>query len=299
VDKANITVEVVRCLIDAQFPQWSDLPVRPVPNDGWDNTSFRLGDEWLVRLPSADGYTPQVAKEQTWLPVLRRQLPFPIPEPVGHGQPGCGYPRPWSVLRWLPGTSLSETGVTDSAFVDDLAGFLRALRAVDATDGPPAGPDNFFRGADLASYDPDIVRSLRVLDGRIDPAATQRVWDNARRSLWTGSAVWLHGDIAPSNILVDDHRLAAVIDFGQAAVGDPACDLVMAWTYFNETDRQRFLDLVELDDETIDRAKGWALWKALITEAEALRSNVNPWLRSRSWGWSLSPAEVIALLCSE
>ena len=145
--KADITANVAARLVAEQFPQWADLPVVPVALDGWDNTTFRLGDELSVRLPSADAYVPQVGKEHRWLPVLARKLPLRIPEPVAIGQPSGEFPRPWSIYRWIDGEPASVDRVVDvGAFAADLGGFLAALYAIDASDGPMAGPHNFFRG---------------------------------------------------------------------------------------------------------------------------------------------------------
>ncbi len=295
-DKSAITPEVVRCLVRDQFPDWAQLAIRPVNADGWDNTSFRLGDDFVARLPSADPYAPQVDKEQRWLPYLRQQLPVPIPEPVARGRPGCGFPRPWSVLRWLPGVPLSGLHVDEEALADDLATFLRSLRAIDTTGAPEAGPQSFHRGGDLGVYDDDVERSLDKLDGDLDTGAARAVWARARSSQRAQPPVWLHGDVAPSNLLVLDGRLAAVIDFGQSAVGDPACDLVMAWTYFGSNARRRFLDRTELDGDTVDRARGWALWKGLLAVAGAAHNGADPAAVSRRWGWSRTPAEVLDLL---
>lgn len=298
-DKAAITVDVVRCLVREQFPHWADLPVRLVDTDGWDNTSFRLGDDLLVRLPSADDYASQVDKEQRWLPFLGRHLPVPIPQPVGRGRSGCGYPRPWSVMRWLPGVPLSGLNVDGLALADDLAAFLRALRAIDTDGGPLPGPQSFHRGGDVAAYDDDVIRSLGTLAGQVDANGAQAIWERARQSLWMMPPVWLHGDVAPSNLLVTNGRLAAVIDFGQTAIGDPACDLVMAWTFFDDAVRQRFLDRTGLDADTVNRARGWALWKALITLAAAVHNGTDPAIDTRRWGWSRSAADVLDLLCSD
>ena len=230
------------------------------------------------------------------MPFLRGRLPIPIPEPVGRGRPGCGYTRPWSVLRWLGGVPLSGLRLDEVALADDLAAFLRALRAVDAARGPAAGPQSFHRGADLAAYDDDVSRSLDKLSGEVDARAVRAVWSRARRSHWVLPPAWLHGDVAPSNLLIFDRRLAAVIDFGQTAVGDPACDLVMAWTYFGDVARHRFLDRNELDADTLDRARGWALWKALLAAAGAAHNGTDPDTVSRRWGWSRAPTEVLDLL---
>lgn len=139
-NKADLTPALVSRLLAAQFPHWAHLPVTPVELDGWDNTTFRLGTELAVRLPSADGYIPQVEKEHRWLPILGPQLPLAIPEPVAKGAPGCGFPRPWSVYRWLSGEPATVDRVADvDRLATDLADFLAALYAIDATGGPAAG----------------------------------------------------------------------------------------------------------------------------------------------------------------
>lgn len=193
---------------------------------------------------------------------------------------------------------LSGLHVDEVALADDLAAFLRALRAIDTTGGPVAGPQSFHRGSDLAAYDDDVNRSLDKLEGEgeVDTRAGRAVWARARRSHWVLPPAWLHGDVAPSNLLISDGRLAAVIDFGQTAVGDPACDLVMAWTFFGDVARHRFLDRNKLDADTVDRARGWALWKALLAATGAAHNGADPSTVSRRWGWSRAPAEVLDLL---
>lgn len=260
--------DLVRGLVREQFPQWAHLPVEPVLPGGWDNRTFRLGPELSVRLPSGPGYAPQVEREQRWLPRLAPHLPLPVPEPVAHGAPGHGFPFPWSVYRWLPGDTLAARPVADAALARDLAGFLCALRGVDARGGPPPGPHNGFRGGDLAIYDAETRRSVAALGDRVDADAALAVWDAAGATAWDAPPVWFHGDVAAGNLLVRDGRLAAVIDFGCAGVGDPACDLVIAWTLLDAPERAVFRDALGLDDATWARGRGWALWKALLTMAE-------------------------------
>src|SRR4051794_647346 len=101
--KSEIAPEVVRRLLMTQFPQWADLPVERVAHDGWDNTTFRLGTDKSVRLPSHEAYSAQVDKEHRWLPVLAPQLPLPIPQPIAKGEPTTEFPRPWSIYGWLEG----------------------------------------------------------------------------------------------------------------------------------------------------------------------------------------------------
>ncbi|MEU6343602.1 aminoglycoside phosphotransferase family protein [Streptomyces sp. NPDC046977] len=263
--RAGIDADLVRRLVSAQFPQWRDLPVTPVEKDGWDNRTYRLGDAMTVRLPTAPGYVPAVAKEDQWLHRLAPGLPVPVPRVLATGVPGEGYPFPWSVRRWLPGDTAERGRVDDPArFAASLAAFLRALQRCDASGGPVAGEHSWYRGASPAHYDDQTRRCLALLDGRVDTVRATAVWDAALAARWRGEPVWFHGDIAAGNLLVDDGDLAAVIDFGTSGVGDPACDLVITWTYFSGAGREAFRRDVAMDDATWARARGWALWKALL-----------------------------------
>jgi len=263
-----IDAALVRRLIAAQFPHWAGLPVEPVEPGGWDNRTFRLGDDMLVRLPSAAGYVAQVEKEQRWLPHLAPLLPLPIPAPLARGAPSEFYPWPWSVYGWLHGQPAELDRIADlPVFARSLAGFLTALYRIDASGGPPAGQHNFHRGGRLAVYDEQTRAALSALAGRIDADAAADVWAGALASRWEQKPVWVHGDIAWGNLLVEDGQLCGVIDFGSSAVGDPACDLAIAWTAFSGASRQAFRDALALDEATWARGRGWALWKALITTA--------------------------------
>jgi aminoglycoside phosphotransferase (APT) family kinase protein len=262
--RGGIDAALVERLVAAQFPQWAGLPVRPVELDGWDNRTYRLGDDLTVRLPSHPAYAAAVAKEQEWLPRLAPYLPVPVPVPVGRGRPGCGYPLPWTVNRWLPGTTADPARIDDvAAFAADLAGFLVALRTVDAAGGPKAGDHSFHRGGNLGAYDEETRTCLAALADRPWAAEALEVWEVALDSRWTAAPVWVHGDVATGNLLVRDGRLSAVIDFGCSAVGDPACDLVIAWTFLPDQAREVFRAGVDLDEASWARARGWALWKAL------------------------------------
>ena len=265
---ATIDVELVRRLIAAQFSQWAHLSIKPVEPGGWDNRTFRLGDRMSVRLPSAAAYVAQVEKEHRWLPEIGPRLPLPIPRPLAKGAPGEGYPWPWSVYGWLDGKPAEADLIVDiTRFSRALAGFLVALQRIDATGGPPAGQHNFHRGGPLVVYDAQTRAALSTLGGRVDTAAVEDVWAAALDSEWQGKPVWVHGDMAWGNLLVQDGELYAIIDFGSSAVGDPACDLAIAWTQFFGESRQAFRAALPLDDETWARGRGWALWKALITVA--------------------------------
>jgi aminoglycoside phosphotransferase (APT) family kinase protein len=265
-DGVRIDASLARRLVDRQFPRWSDLPIAGVEVDGWDNRTFRLGSELTVRLPSGSWYAQQVDKEQRWLPVLAPQLPLPIPTPVARGAPDAGYPYPWSVYRWLDGElAVSARIVEETRFAADLAGFLNALGRVDPTGGPEPGEHNFFRGGPLATYADETATAIDALGDEIPRDAVERVWADAMASTWERDPVWLHGDVAATNLLVRDGGLAAVLDFGSSGVGDPACDVVIAWTFLAGPSRDRFRTALGADPATWSRGRGWGLWKALIT----------------------------------
>lgn len=293
----GVSAGTVRRLVAIQFPHWAHLPVTTVVHGGRDNCTFRLGDELIARLPSAAPYVAQVEKEHRWLPVLACHLPLSIPEPVAMGSPADEFPYPWSIYRWIDGDPANSAQVPDPAqFAGDLAAFLQALHTVDASDGPPPGQHNFHRGGPLHTYDGQVRDALRSLAGQVDAATATALWDAALATTWDGRPMWVHGDVAPSNLLVADGRLRAVIDFGCAAVGDPACDLVIAWTYFEGESRERFRRGLSLDEATWARGRGWALWKCLIALVEEGRGSTGSALR---FGWRTSTGDIIGALLPE
>jgi len=274
VRKSDITANLVSRLVGSQFPQWAGLPVRPVDADGWDNATFRLGEEMSVRLPSAEDYVPGVRKEQRWLPALADQLPLPIPVLLATGVPGCGFPRPWSVYRWIDGAPVTEQTVPDlPQLARDLAGFLGALYRIDPAGGPPPGPHNFFRGGPLTVYDGEVQESLDALRGHIDTVLAAEVWQAALRATWQGRPVWFHGDAQPGNLLAKDGQLCAVIDFGTCGVGDPACDTTIAWTFLSGQSSRVFKERLPVDPPTWARGRGWAIWKAMKVLVGALEDD--------------------------
>lgn len=264
--RLELDAALVQGLIKAQFPAWAELPVTPVEVSGWDNHTFRLGRDKSVRLPSAAGYVPQVEKEHRWLSTLAPHLPLPIPAPLARGEPSARYPFPWSVYGWLEGEPASHARIGDlGAFAEALADFLTALGRVDPTGGPPPGLHSAFRGGPLRAYDTETRQVITALTDEIDAEAATAVWEEALDATWRGPPVWFHGDVAAGNLLVQGGRLTAVIDFGCAGVGDPACDLAVAWTLLSGRSREAFRARLGVDAGTWARGRGWALWKALIT----------------------------------
>jgi aminoglycoside phosphotransferase (APT) family kinase protein len=222
-----------------------------------------------VRLPSSAIYVPQVEKEQRWLPKLAPLLPLPIPVPLAMGVPASGYPWPWSIYRWLEGDNATIERIADlRQFAIELAQFLLALQRLDANGGPPAGQHSFFRGGPLTRYDGETRQAISALNGSIDADAVTAMWESALWATWRGLPVWFHGDVADGNLLVKNGRLSAVIDFGCSGVGDPACDLSIAWTFLKGESREAFRTALSIDNATWTRGRGWTLWKALITLAE-------------------------------
>lgn len=273
---------LVRRLVSTQFPQWKDLPVKPVALSGWDNKTFHLGEDMLIRMPSAADYAEQVKKEQQWLPRLAPLLPLPIPAPLALGKPSEGYQWEWSVYRWLDGESTASRHIDDlNSFAKSLAQFLIALQSIDAKNGPPAGPHSFYRGGPLSTYSAETRAAIEALKGKIDTVSAIEIWEAALATSWQKPPVWVHGDISVGNLLVKDGKLCAVIDFGQLAIGDPACDLAIAWTLFKGESRAIFRKTLSLEDDVWARSRGWALWKSLIYIVDGL-TNMN-FEASQSW----------------
>jgi aminoglycoside phosphotransferase (APT) family kinase protein len=273
-DRRHVDASLVRRLIARQFPQWAELPVRPVATSGWDNQTFHLGDRMSVRLPTAGEYALAIDKEHRWLPILAPRVPLPIPAPLAKGEPGEGYAFQWSVYEWLDGEPAGIDTIDDlTGFADSLAAFLVALRHVDPAGGPEPGLHNWFRGGPLQVYEPQALRAIEALDGQVPRDAVTEIWQSAMRATWDGRPRWFHGDVAQGNLLVRDGRLAAVIDFGTCGVGDPACDIVIAWTLLSGASREAFRARLDVDPGTWSRGRGWALWKALIVYAGTRHSD--------------------------
>jgi aminoglycoside phosphotransferase (APT) family kinase protein len=257
-DEVDTTVELVRHLLRTQHPRWSDLPIERVQSAGTDNAMYRVGAEVAVRLPRIDWAVPVVAKEQRWLPWLARRLPLALPEILAVGEPDARFPYPWTVVRWLPGELATLDRFDDPVrAAEDLAAFVRSLRALDGSDGP-----THHRGGPVRLHE-DMVRAgvagLEPGDG-LDGDAILTAWERvAAAPDHDGPPMWFHGDLAYLNLLAHDCRLSAVIDWGTCAVGDPAIDLTVAWTLFDAASRRAYLEALDVDDAACDRARAWVL----------------------------------------
>ena len=265
-DEVDTDVSLVGRLLAAQFPQWADLPIEPVLSAGTDNAIYRVGEDMAIRLPRVLRATGQVEKEHRWLPRLAPHLPLVIPVPLAKGTPAEGYPWHWSVYRWLEGETATIERIADPRqAATELAQFVAAMQRIDPTGGPLPGPDNSFRGVPLARRDAHTRAAIATLDGMLDPGAVTAAWEAALQApAWQGPATWFHGDLLAANLLAQHGRLSAVIDFGCLGVGDPACDLMVAWTYLSAETRDVFRAGLPVDDATWARGRGWALSFGLI-----------------------------------
>ena len=279
VDEVTTDASLVRRLLAAQFPHWAGLPIAPVPSAGTDNALYRLGNEMAVRLPRIHWAVDDVKKEQRWLPRLAPFVPLAIPAPLAMGAPGEGYPWHWSVYRWLEGENVPGEQIVDlQQAAIDLAQFLSALQTIDIS-GAPLGSS---RGQPLRTRDEDTRAAIAALGGMIDTDAATKAWEAAVRAPdWDRSPVWFHGDMLPGNVLFDHDRVSAVIDFGAAGVGDPACDLMIAWSLFSGESREVFRAALAVDDATWARGRGHALSQALIFIPYYL--DTNPVGVARAW----------------
>ncbi|MBI9114203.1 aminoglycoside phosphotransferase family protein [Sanguibacter suaedae] len=271
-DRPPAEVEVgpglVRALLAEQCPVVDGIgPVSAMPVElvaqGWDNSMFRLGEDLAVRLPRRQLGAALLRNEQAWLGQVADRVDVPVPVPVFAGRPGAGYPWHWSVVPWIGGRAAGTVDRTDRRrLAEPLGRFVTQL----AVPAPPDAPVNRFRGVPLAARDAvvderlDLIRHPRTDDLR-------SVWDEARSApAWDGPPLWLHGDLHPFNIIVDDSplpRLRAVVDFGDMTSGDPACDLAAAWLVLDPEGRETFRHTVDAargpGEDAWRRARGWAL----------------------------------------
>lgn len=271
-DEIEIDLQVVQRLLAAQFPKWARLPLERFPAYGTDNVLFRLGEELYVRLPRlrADVVpkwaVAHIHKEAEWLPRLSPHLPVQVPVPLAHGEPSHDYPYDWAVYRWLEGET-PQRGTVELA--RDVAAFLAALRRIDTT----GAPVTTSRAQPLVAHDTATRAALLRLHNEIEVAAATAAWERALEAPnWQRTPVWVHGDVLAANLLLRDGRLSAVLDWGSLCAGDPACDLMLAWSLLTPV-RDEFRAAVDLDDATWERARGWALSQAVIALPYYMHTN--------------------------
>jgi len=265
-NELDIDERLVRELLRNQCSQWSDLSIRAVQSSGTDNALFRLGNKYIVRLPRTE-WVPGVNeitlnKEYEWLPKIACFLETPIALPIFKGKPDNAYPWSWLVSQWNEGLNpCFEQENEYEQLAIDLATFLNDFHKIELPNGPFSR-----RGMPLIEEDEETRKAIDALKGEIDVSATHSLWEKVLKvPLWNKSPVWVHGDFLPGNILIQNNRLSAVLDFTDLGIGDPACDLIITWSLFNSYSRGIFRDHLEnIDNDTWERGRGWALSIALI-----------------------------------
>jgi aminoglycoside phosphotransferase (APT) family kinase protein len=264
-DQLTVSVDVVRDLLDAQFPQWRGLPIREVPSQGTVNALFRVGERLAARFPlepaDAESTRRSLEAQANAARELVGRTPFRTPEPIALGAPGPGYPLPWSVQTWLPGTVASDDDPAGSvAFARDLAGFIRAVRGIDTRGRAFEGGG---RGGDLRSHDAWLETCFERSETLLDVARLRRMWSVMRELPRRTADVMTHGDLIPGNVLVGDGRLVGVIDVGGLGPADPALDLVCAWHLLDAGPRQVLRAELDCDDIEWERGQAWAFQQAM------------------------------------
>ncbi len=276
-DEIDHSVELVRQLLVAQHPQWADLPITAVDSTGTDNALYRLGDHLVARLPLRPSSTKPIDKEHRWLPVLAPLLPLAIPVPLARCAPTEIYPWTWSVYPWFDGVDATTAPLDLERAAVDLAAFMRVLHSLDPTGGPVPSRANFGRGVPLADRDRMTREAIAACAGLVDTAAVSALWEEALHApVWDRAPAWVNGDIASGNLLVQEERLTAVIDWGGLGVGDPAVDLIVAWELFDGPSRDRFRHELDVDDAMWARGRGWALSTAVM--ALPYYQDTNPYM---------------------
>ncbi|KXY26077.1 aminoglycoside phosphotransferase [Bacillus cereus] len=275
-DELKIEERLVRRLLVDQFPRWAELPLRKVEPVGTVNAVFRLGDEYSIRLARREGPTTPGGSEFLWLPKIAPLVPLEIPVPIAQGRPNNEYPWFWEIHSWLKGETVPIEALEEIQAARDLAEFVLALQQVDPTGGP------LGRGIPLAQRDKDFRYWLARFNG--DPAVSA-VWESALSAPpWNGPPVWHHGDLDVRNWLVRDKRISGVIDWGTMGIGDPACDVMVAWKLHSPEARDVFLDATRTDDATLARARGWVVSQAVAILAYYTPQN-NPTLYNEAKSW--------------
>jgi aminoglycoside phosphotransferase (APT) family kinase protein len=276
VDELDIDEALVRQLLGEQFPGLSELPIRRVQPEGTVNAIFRLGEDLCVRLARRSGPIEPGGKEFRWLPQLAPVLPVAIPVPVAQGRPTDGYPWFWDVHTWVEGETVPVDEIDTSRAARDLAALVMTLQSMSPAGAPPG------RGVPLAERDREVRHWLGRFDG--DPAVTHE-WERALAAPpWEGPPVWHHGDLDVRNWLVREGLISGVIDWGSMGVGDPACDVMVAWKLHSAAARDAFRDALAVDDATWERARGWVLSQAVAILAYYTLGN-NPTLYHEAEHW--------------
>ena len=283
----EITIDLARHLVSSQHADLAGMDLRFF-GSGWDNTTFRLGDDLAVRIPRRQLGAEMMVKEHRWLGELAPRLPLPIGAPVRRGAPDAEYPWLWSVVPWYKGVSAEREDMSPEE-TDKLAGFLAALHH----DPPQDSPTSEYRGGPLTSRADSVERRIdRLSDDDVGVALdrVREIWRGAKEVPIDVDPSWLHGDLHPRNLIVNAGQLVAVIDWGDICVGDRATDLAAAWMLFPNDVQDRFRAAYgPISPATWERARGWAILFGVVLVDAGLQDDPQ---------WAAAGARTLRRACS-
>jgi len=260
-DETNINSNIVCSLLKEQFPEWLNLSLKLIKSQGTDNVMYQLGDDKVIRLPRTYGSALSLQKECDWLPKLAPKLPIPVPVPIARGIPSTYYPHPWAICQFLEGSNpCIENRLDLQQASKDMAHFIDMMQKIPVKSGPECR-----RGLPLDSRAQETRDAIQNVTEMYDAKLLNEIWDSMLAvPSWHGSPVWIHGDLHAGNLLAKNNLITAVLDFGSAGVGDPACDLMVAWTLLDTDSRKQFQEIIQYDDATWQRGRGWAFTMGLV-----------------------------------
>lgn len=264
-DQLHVDVGTVRRLLQEQFPQWRDLPVEEVHPAGTVNAIFRIGRRLAARLPliaqAPEAVRRGLMAEAEAARELAEVSTVPTPEPVALGEPGQGYPVPWSVQTWLPGHDATvEDPAGSLEFARDLTTLVAGLRSADTRGRRFEGAG---RGGHLPDHDEWLEICFRESEDLLDVPRLRAIWADVRGLPEIDADVMCHGDLTPPNVLVRGGRLVGILDGGGFGPADPALDLVVAWHLLDDERREVLRVALQCSDVQWRRGMAWAFQQAM------------------------------------
>jgi aminoglycoside phosphotransferase (APT) family kinase protein len=257
----EINIEIIKTLIEEQFPQYKNLPINEFDTTGTVNSIFKLGNNYYIRLPLTEMYKDSILTEYKILPYLSKKLTIKIPHPIHLGIPNNLYPFHWGIYNWIDGDCYDNNKITNfQEIISGLANFIKELHSVELFEGAPKAGRKPLLDLNIMTMD-----ALNNSKDEIDCKKAIKIWDSLLNTpVWDNKSVWIHADLLKSNVLIKDNHISGIIDFGSAGIGDPAFDIILAWSLFSFENRTIFRDKLKVNDIIWNRACAYALHQAAI-----------------------------------